>query len=100
MFLVGLSWSDNTRTELEANYSLAACKLNLTFVFDYDGNQCFPRLVEQKDKNDRTIEKYFADFALFMLPSAGFQILEISMGSELIEYQLHAGAQAQQVIDN
>ena len=89
---MGLTWSEADKDRKEHNFSLATCKITLTFVFDHNGDNRFTRIID-----DKKPPALVADFGTLTLPSPVLQSFELSMGFTLIEFQLITGPTSPQV---
>ena len=61
---MGLTWSEADKDRKEHNFSLAACQITLTFVFDHNGDNRFTRIID-----DKKPPALVADFGTLTLPS-------------------------------
>jgi len=85
LILVGFSWTREHRSILESAQfpiDLNDCQLLLEFAFDTEGKECFPR--------KKTGANSFGDFAMLTIPNDTFQIEEISMEFDTVDFNWFA----------
>lgn len=89
-FLVGLTWNDVDRQQIEItpNFDIEQCVINFSFNFDRLGEECFPR------RNGTTGS---VDFAILTIPNANFQTKLISMQFDSIDFNWHLPSQSDMV---
>lgn len=89
-FLVGITWNDDEREQIEDMnpFDIRESVITLAFTFDRLLEQCFPR------KNNANA---FVDFAILTQPNNTFESKPISMQFDSIDFNWHAPPQSQMV---
>ena len=88
--ICGLSWTSKQREIIEAvtPFNFDVCKIEFEFVFDKDGNECFIR---------KANNALYAEFGMLNIPTKTFQIYNVSMNFDSVDYNWFAGGQSRPV---
>jgi hypothetical protein len=96
LFLVGLGWTEeqiNIFNELP-RFEMSVCQRTISIFIDKDGTNTFPSVQTETSSTGEEILKYFANFAIINTESELFQILDLSMKFDSVDYNWFAGGQS------
>jgi hypothetical protein len=95
IFSVGIGWK-STQIDVFENlpkFDLRLCQRTLKIMLNNDGSETFPRLQIEASGRDE-IEKYFLDIGVLNIDSHPFQLLELLMNFDSVDFNWLCGAQS------